>query len=196
MLGDSFSGKSSILNTYKNNYFSNDSFATIGVDFFKTEIVKNNKSYKLHVWDTSGQEKFNSIIDSYYRNIAVAILVFDLSNYSSFKNLKKWLDTIYHYCDDNIIIKIVGNKSDIEYKPVLNSEIKQFVKKYNLDYIETSAKENKNITEIFDNIIDTIDLKIKNNTIKPNDNNGITTIETFKIEEPYIKNKYNCCQLL
>ena len=196
IVGDSFCGKSSILTTYKNNDFSNESFSTIGVDFIKTEIIKNNKTYNLNIWDTSGQEKFNSIINSYYRNIAVAIIVFDLSNYMSFKNLKKWIDTVYHYCNDTIIIKIVGNKSDKDYIPVTNNEIKLLCKKYNLDYLETSAKKNKNINELFESIIDNVEESIKNNKIKINSNTGITTIEEFKIEEHLINYNKKCCILL
>ena len=88
VLGDQFSGKSSILNRYKNDEFIDYSVSTIGVDFVTKTINKDDNKYILNMWDTSGQEKFNSIITSYYRNIIVALLVFDLSNTESFLNLK------------------------------------------------------------------------------------------------------------
>ena len=92
VLGDPYCGKSSILLRYQKNNFLENLSSTIGVDFFKLSLTKNDTDYTMHVWDTSGQEKFDSIIISYYRNIAVAILVFDLSNYSTFNNIKKWLE--------------------------------------------------------------------------------------------------------
>ena len=112
ILGDEFSGKSSILHAYKNKSFMPNSSSTIGVDFITETIIYNNNEYILHIWDTSGQEKFNSIITTYYRNIIVALLVFDLSNNESFLNLTKWLDNIKCYCNSNVIVKLIGNKCD------------------------------------------------------------------------------------
>ena len=68
VLGDQFSGKSSILNRYKNDNFMDYSTSTIGVDFVSKTIIKDDNKYTMNIWDTSGQEKFNSIILSYYRN--------------------------------------------------------------------------------------------------------------------------------
>ena len=114
LLGDSYSGKTSVLNRYVNNTFSNIPKSTIGVDFFKVEINKNESNYNIYIWDTSGQEKFDSIIRTYYRNITVVLLLFDMSNLKSFNNILNWIDNIEHYCHDNIIIKLVGNKCDIK----------------------------------------------------------------------------------
>ena len=75
LLGDTYTGKSSILSMYKNNYFNENISATIGVDFVKSTIKQNDNEYSLYIWDTSGQEKFNSIILSYYRNISVFVSI-------------------------------------------------------------------------------------------------------------------------
>ena len=99
VLGEQNVGKSSILNRYKTKNFILNTSSTIGVDFFISNIIKNNTEYVLHIWDTSGQEKFNSIITTYYRNIAVALLIFDLSDRNSFVKLKKWFTNIDYYCN-------------------------------------------------------------------------------------------------
>ena len=198
IVGDMFCGKSSILERYKNNEFNINKFSTIGVDFYSTTIKKesNQKEYNLFIWDTSGQEKFNSIVSSYYRNIAVAIIVFDISNFKSFKNLKTWIDTLYHYCNKNILLKIVGNKSDIKDREIPKTNILKFCNEYGIDYFETSAKYNINITELFDNIIEDIDEKIKLGLLKPNESLGLNKIDQFIIKEPYSYKPNKCCRIL
>ena len=181
-LGDQYSGKTSILNRYKTNTFLTYSTSTIGVDFFTSNINKNDTNYTLNIWDTSGQEKFNSIITSYYRNIVVAILVFDVSNIKSFNNLKKWLNNIDCYCNDDVIIKLVGNKCDKKIE-VDERDINLLCRDYNIDYLEVSAKDNINIELLFNNIIDDVDNKLINCVLVPNNNNGISIIDKFKIED-------------
>ena len=195
VLGDTYCGKSSILTRYKNNKFSESGSSTIGVDFFNIPLHKNNTDYILHIWDTSGQEKFNSIIASYYRNISVAILVFDLSRKDTFNNVSKWLDNIIHYCKENTIIKLIGNKCDIP-SVITKHEINSLCRDYNIKYLEVSAKTNYNIESIFISIIDEIDEKLLNGTLYPNNNNGISLIDSFDID---IENNYNekkCCIIL
>ena len=179
---------------YQKNYFLENNSSTIGVDFFKLELTKNDTNYTMHVWDTSGQEKFDSIIISYYRNIAVAILVFDLSNYSTFTNIKKWLENINFYCKNKVLIKLVGNKCD-KFTVVSKQEINDLCFYYNLSYNKVSAKDNININSIFNTIIDEIDTKLINGDIFPNNNNGISQSESFKIKT-IEKEPKKCCTIL
>ena len=198
LLGDTYIGKSSILNMYKNNYFCENISATIGVDFVKSTVKKNNNDYSLYIWDTSGQEKFNSIILSYYRNISVILLVFDLSNRNSFVNLNKWLRDISHYSHDNVIIKLIGNKCD-KTKIISVYEIKQFCIDNNINfstYIEVSAKNNINIDKIFDDIVSELDFKLSNCLIEPCSKNGITVVRELDIEEKRLGKKNKCCVYL
>jgi len=200
VLGDQFSGKSSILRRYKDNEFILNNSTTIGVDFITSTINHNNNEYILHIWDTSGQEKFNSIITSYYRNIAVALIVFDLTNLKSFYNLKKWLNNIDYYCNKDVLVKLIGNKCD-ENKSVLQRDINLLCRDYNIDYIEVSAKTDINIEELFKNIVEDIDLKLINCDLVPSNKNGITIVDNFKIQSSDIKNlKKNkepkCCIIL
>ena len=200
ILGDEFSGKSSILNRYKNNQFILNNSSTIGVDFINSKIIHNNNEYTLHIWDTSGQEKFNSIIISYYRNITAAVIVFDLSNIDSFNNIKKWFDNIEYYCNKDVTIKLIGNKCDLP-KKVNIQDINLLCRDYNIDYFEVSAKDNINIESIFNNIVEDIDNKLINCDIVPSSKNGMTVVDNFKLEDDDIKNINNnkepkCCVIL
>jgi small GTP-binding protein len=196
VLGDQFSGKSSILNRYKNDNFMDYSTSTIGVDFVSNTIIKDDNKYTMNIWDTSGQEKFNSIITSYYRNIIVALLVFDLSNNESFLNLKKWLNNIDCYCNNNIIVKLIGNKCDKKIE-VCREAIIDLCFEYKIKYIEVSAKDNINIDEIFNKVIDEIHEKLNNCTLVPNKDNGISMIDTFNMDyTQQYKSEPKCCIIL
>jgi len=200
VLGDQFSGKSSILRRYKDNKFILNNSATIGVDFISSSINHNNNEYTLHIWDTSGQEKFNSIITSYYRNIAVAIIVFDLTNLKSFYNLKKWLTNIEYYCNKDVLIKLIGNKCD-ETKSVSQRDINLLCRDYNIDYFEVSAKNNINIDNLFKNIVEDIDSKLINCDLVPSNKNGIMIVDNFKLQTNNVKNinknkEAKCCIIL
>jgi small GTP-binding protein len=198
VLGEQNVGKSSILNRYKTKQFIGNSSSTIGVDFFLSNIIKNNTEYVLHIWDTSGQEKFNSIITTYYRNIAVALLIFDVSDRNTFLKLSKWFTNIEYYCKKDTIIKLIGNKCD-KPKAVSLKEIKDLCYDYKIEYIEVSAKNNINIEDIFDNIIDEVDTKLINCSLVPNNNNGITIIDNFILENETStleSNKPKCCTIL
>jgi len=197
IIGDSFSGKTSILNKYINKNFNNIFMATIGVDFYKSIIIRNNNEYKMTIWDTSGQEKFNSIINSYYRNIGVVIIVFDLTYYNSFLNIKNWLENLELYDSDNLIKIVVGNKCDlINQRKVGYRDAKEFCNDNNMSYIESSAKENINIENIFINLVDIIEDKITNCEYM---NKNIKIVDEFEVQEiPKIKltkNKKKCCKI-
>ena len=198
IIGDSYSGKTTILNKYINKNYNDIFIATIGVDYYKTQIIKNDDNYKFVIWDTSGQEKFNSIISSYYRDIGVAIIVFDLTNYESFKNIKNWVDVISQYQVDGkeeIIKIIVGNKSDLVMeRKVTQTEALLWCKNNNLEYLETSAKKSINLENIFLNIVDIVEQKIKTNSV----NKNIKILTKFDIYEgiDLKKKQRNCCQIL
>lgn len=198
LLGDTYTGKSSILNMYKNNCYSENISATIGVDFVKSTIKMNDNDYSLYIWDTSGQEKFNSIILSYYRNISVILLVFDLSNRKTFVNLNKWLRDISYYSHDKVIIKLIGNKCD-KPKIISINEIKEFCIDNNIDfssYLEVSAKKNINIDKIFNDMVSELDYKITNCLIEPCSKNGISIVRKLDFEENRIEKKNKCCVYL
>jgi len=152
ILGDSSSGKTSILDRLVNNQFSNNYIATIGIDFnVKTIKIDNNTKIKLQIWDSCGQERFRSLTRSYYRNSAAFIICYDISSAKSFQNAKFWIDEIEKYVDKDDVVKIlVGNKNDLEdLRQIDYEEGKQYARTIGMDFFETSAKNNTNINKLF-----------------------------------------------
>ena len=150
LLGDSGTGKTSIMNRYLDNRTPERTHApTIGVDFrLKTEIENDGKKIKLHLWDTAGQECFRSIIEGYYKGIAAAVIVFDITNYRSFQSATYWLNEIARNSSTNIRapILLVGNKSDLASKRrVPRLEAETFANENRLIYVETSAANTDNV---------------------------------------------------
>lgn len=183
LIGDSRVGKTSIFQRFINNTFDNQVPITIGVDFSAKLINLNNKIFKIQIWDTAGNERFNSIIKSYYRNAAICIIVFDLNNKRSFENaINKWYNEFLEKNTWHYKIVLIGNKSDenMYNREVNNSEIEKWINKKKILYFETSALKGDNINELFENI--TFDLD---------------KIESEKIEKVTIvekkKNIFNCC---
>lgn len=151
MIGDAGVGKSSIQTRFVNQTFSKPYELTIGVEFASKEVILDNEKIKLHLWDTAGQESFRSICRSYYRGADSAIIVYDVSSKPSFDHIVMWLNDIKSTSDD-VDIYIVGNKSDLENR-VPQYNIDQLFEEYPyIKHFYTSAKEGKNIDNLFNTI--------------------------------------------
>lgn len=188
LIGDSGVGKSSIVLRFIDDTYTDRYISTIGVDFKIKTININNKIIKLQIWDTAGQERFRTITTSYYRGAHGIIVVFDLNNIISLENIDQWFDNISKYGNENIQKILVGNKSDIERdKNISQFKLQQIINKYDLIYIETSARNNTNINNIFDelalsllNKIHNINYQISNSLIINNNSLKIKLIDNKK----------------
>lgn len=159
IIGDTGCGKSSLINRYVDGDYNDNYYNTIGVDFKIKHFEKNGKKIKMNIWDTAGQEKFKSLVTSYYRNSDIIILVFDLTNHNSFRNIDKWYSDIEYICKkDNLQLFLVGTKADVGKNKYVVDEImiKEKCLEYNMKYYETSAKKNYNLTELFNDVSDEI----------------------------------------
>ena len=165
IIGDYGVGKTSIVSRYTKNNFYEGETPTLGVDFLYKEIDYKENKYKLQIWDTAGQEKFESIVKSYIRDLNACILVFDVNYKGSFNRIQKWLQDIEYMVENPIYICLVGSKIDLNMREVSDEEIQNFCKENNLDYIECSAKNSDNINSIFINIIQNIDSMVLKNEI-------------------------------
>lgn len=146
IMGDMFVGKSSIFNILSEQY-QTEYKSTIGIDFIKKKKFNNTKN-TLMVWDTSGQEKFHTLLRSYYRGIHGAILVFDTSNSKTFSNIDYWLKELYEYSHSMISVILIGNKTDLQ-RTVSENEAYKLAQLHNISYLETSVKLNYNVIDIF-----------------------------------------------
>jgi small GTP-binding protein len=154
VVGDGGVGKTALTLRFSKDFFSEDYKMTIGVDFHvKTLTIDTNEGpirSKLQIWDTGGQERFSSIRPMYYRGSLGALLIFDLTNYESFEHLPQWIEEVRANVKNDIPLLLLGNKSDlIDQRSVSNEEINDFTGKFNLYYMETSAKTGDGVGDCF-----------------------------------------------
>jgi len=155
LIGDCNIGKTSLINRYIHNSFENEYLCTIGVDFMMKTLEIEDKQIKLQIWDTAGMERYKQVTTSYYRGAQAAIVVFDLTNRSTFENVPKWVSGFYEYSNPLFQkhLVLVGNKSDlVNERKVSKEEIETYVKINSFEYIECSAKSGDNVENIFKNI--------------------------------------------
>jgi len=154
LIGDSNVGKSNLLSRFTRNEFNLETKSTIGVEFATRSITTENKTIKAQIWDTAGQERYRAITSAYYRGAVGALLVYDIANYSTFKNVERWLTELRDNADRNIFIMLVGNKSDLRHlREVPTDEAKAFAENHKLSFIETSALDSTNVELAFQNIL-------------------------------------------
>lgn len=127
--------------------------ATIGIDFLlKTMYLENNKTIRLQLWDTAGQERFRSLIPSYIRDSHVTVVCYDLTSRKSFDNVEKWVADVRRERGDDVIVVLVGNKSDLGtlQRQVTAADVEALRDKLKAAfYIETSTKANHNVKALF-----------------------------------------------
>lgn len=124
--------------------------ATIGIDFLSKTMYLEDRTVRLQLWDTAGQERFRSLIPSYIRDSSVAIIVYDITSRASFLNTAKWIDDVRGERGTDVIMMLVGNKTDLaDKRQVSIEEGEAKAKEYDIMFIETSAKAGFNIKALF-----------------------------------------------
>ncbi len=127
-------------------------FARCSLPRFKKirTINVDGKTIKLQIWDTAGQERFRTITSSYYRGAHGIIVVYDVTDQTSFNNVKQWLQEIDRYACDNVNKLLVGNKCDLVSQKVVDVHTaKEFADQLSIPFLETSAKSAQNVEEAF-----------------------------------------------
>uniref|UniRef100_A0A8C0HFA1 Ras-related protein Rab-17 n=1 Tax=Chelonoidis abingdonii TaxID=106734 RepID=A0A8C0HFA1_CHEAB len=149
LLGSTAVGKSSIAFRYVKNVFR-ESMPTVGCSFFTQLVCLETATIKLEIWDTAGQEKYHSVCHLYYRGANAALLVYDIARKATFARAKLWLRELEkEFLPDELVIVLVGNKTDLAAQREVTFEVKEFAKSKSLIYMETSAKSNYQVTEVF-----------------------------------------------
>ncbi|KAJ1974255.1 GTPase Ryh1 [Dimargaris xerosporica] len=152
-LGEQSVGKTSIITRFMYDTFDNAYQATIGIDFLSKTMYLEDRTVRLQLWDTAGQERFRSLIPSYIRDSSVAVVVYDITNRASFANTSKWIDDVRSERGSDVIIVLVGNKTDLnEKRQVTVEEGDKKAREYNVMFIETSAKAGHNVKTLFKRI--------------------------------------------
>lgn len=200
LIGDSGVGKSNLLSRFTRNEFNLDSKSTIGVEFATRSIQVDAKTIKAQIWDTAGQERYRAITSAYYRGAVGALLVYDISKHQTYENVQRWLKELRDHADANIVIMLVGNKSDLRHlRAVPTEEAKQFASDNNLSFIETSALDASNVELAFQNILTEI-YRIVSSKIVHNDGDSGQAplgerrpLELTKPQDSESGSKGKCC---
>ena len=150
LLGNSDVGKSSLLLWFVDSVWNESFVPTIGVDFKVKTIEIGDKKVKMQIWDTAGQERFRNVVSTYFRGSNGILLIYDITSRDSFKNLESWLIEIEKHASDNVLKILIGNKNDLENDRVISVEEGQnFANRNGMQFIETSAKMDTNVSEAF-----------------------------------------------
>ena len=191
LLGNSGVGKTCIINRYVNNTYDPETDSTLGSNTSCKLIKKNNKSYMLNFWDTTGQEKYHSITNLFIKGSNIVILVYSVDSLSSFQGLDYWYKSIQEKLEgNNYILSIVGSKSDLikdEEEVVSEEEAKKYAKEKNAIFKLVSSKEDpEGINNLFNTLLDEF---INNDYLTENKSYVIKK----RNHEDKDKNKKKCC---
>jgi Ras-related protein Rab-11A len=198
LIGDSGVGKSNLLSRFTRNEFCLESKSTIGVEFATRSIQVDGKTIKAQIWDTAGQERYRAITSAYYRGAVGALLVYDITKSVTFENVERWLKELRDHADSNIVIMLVGNKSDLRHlRSVSTEDAAAYCEKEGLSFIETSALESTNVEKAFHQILTEI-YKIVSKKVMESDDKGPknlagTSIVVDNPQEESGKKKSSCC---
>ena len=166
IIGDSGIGKSALLYRFAEDTYNNNYISTIGVDFKIKTLFLNSNIIKLQIWDTAGQERFRTITTSYYRGAHIIFLCYDITDIQSFSNLEMWQKEINRFAKPDVQIILCGTKNDLSsQRQISYEEGKKYAEQFGFDFFETSAKNNKNVNEIFEksstNMLEKFQLELK-----------------------------------
>mmetsp|Transcript_18647 Transcript_18647/g.39020 ORF Transcript_18647/g.39020 Transcript_18647/m.39020 type:complete len:249 (-) Transcript_18647:374-1120(-) len=150
-LGDQSVGKTSIITRFMYDNFDRHYQATIGIDFLSKTMYLEDRTVRLQLWDTAGQERFRSLIPSYIRDSSVAVVVYDVTNRASFLNTSKWVEDVRAERGSDVVICLVGNKTDLgnDKRQVSTEEGEDKASKDGLLFMECSAKAGYNVKSLF-----------------------------------------------
>uniref|UniRef100_A0A3Q2YIB6 small monomeric GTPase n=1 Tax=Hippocampus comes TaxID=109280 RepID=A0A3Q2YIB6_HIPCM len=201
LIGDSGVGKSNLLSRFTRNEFNLESKSTIGVEFATRSLQVDGKTIKAQIWDTAGQERYRAITSAYYRGAVGALLVYDIAKHLTYENVERWLKELRDHADNNIVIMLVGNKSDLRHlRAVPTDEARAFAEKNTLSFIETSALDSTNVEEAFKNILtgkEESDKQISDRSAHDDSpGNNVVDISVPPTTDGQRGNKMACCQSL
>eukprot|EP00817_Percolomonadidae_sp_ATCC50343_P004196 CAMPEP_0117426286 /NCGR_PEP_ID=MMETSP0758-20121206/6446_1 /TAXON_ID=63605 /ORGANISM="Percolomonas cosmopolitus, Strain AE-1 (ATCC 50343)" /LENGTH=209 /DNA_ID=CAMNT_0005211395 /DNA_START=6 /DNA_END=635 /DNA_ORIENTATION=+ len=196
ILGDSGVGKTSLLQRYVNKKFSEQYKATIGADFLTKEIVMDDdRMVTMQIWDTAGQERFQSLGVAFYRGADACVLVHDVTNKKTFRNLDNWRDEFLIQAGpsdlENFCFVCIGNKVDLENKQTTTTQAKNWCSNKNsIPYFETSAKNGKDVDKAF---MEIAKAALKKEDRNPNSSSVVAIGSLGNIDSEPTSSNGGCC---
>ncbi|XVE67497.1 hypothetical protein DITRI_Ditri08aG0165800 [Diplodiscus trichospermus] len=196
LIGDSGVGKSNLLSRFTRNEFCLESKSTIGVEFATRTLQVEGRTVKAQIWDTAGQERYRAITSAYYRGALGALLVYDVTKPTTFENVSRWLKELRDHADSNIVIMLIGNKTDLKHlRAVATEDGQSYAEKEGLSFIETSALEATNVEKAFQTILAEIYRIISKKSLSSDEPAPASIKEgkTIAVGAPDTNNKKACC---
>lgn len=151
-LGDSSVGKTSVLLRFTENTFSPTMMSTVGIDSKTRTVTFADRSYRVQVWDTAGQEKFRTISYTFYSRADGILLVYDVTDPNSLQHVTSWMAQIRERAKKDVAITLIGNKTDLADSQDFSSG-ERLASTYNIKFFPTSAKTGANIEEAFMSLV-------------------------------------------
>jgi Ras-related protein Rab-5C len=151
LLGDTAVGKSCLVTRFITDEFFEFKEPTIGASFSTQTVIleEDDSAVKFEIWDTAGQERYRALAPLYYKDAAAAIVVYDITNNDSFAGAKSWVKELKSRADSDIVIALVGNKTDLPKRDVDREEALTYANTNRIFHIETSAKNTTNVVKLF-----------------------------------------------
>ena len=194
LIGNSGVGKSCIIQRYIDNTFDKCSASTLSSISVEKEIIRGKEKYTLSIWDTAGQEKYQSLGKYFYKDAYIILLIYDITNQKSLDSLKKtWYPDLQIYAENCVVIGVAGNKADLYENDDLadEDEAKEFAEEIGAVFYLVSAKSGENITKLFEKLLDKFfekDIQDKVKNIEMNKRER----SSFSLESR-VEKKKKCC---
>jgi small GTP-binding protein len=186
ILGNSSVGKTSFIHKYVKNDFKDSYKNTIGIDYCSRNMkLPTGEEFEIFFYDTAGQEKYKSISFNLIKKADGILLLYDISERSSFDAINQWIENIKNVKGDNFPVIMIGNKCDLEERDITQIEGELFANEHGFSFEETSCKEGINIEESVQDLVLNILEKKKKENLKEN--------FTFKLSKKKEKKK-KCCK--
>ncbi|ALC49624.1 Rab21 [Drosophila busckii] len=152
LLGEGCVGKTSLVLRYMEDKFNTQHLSTLQASFVTKKVsLPDERRAQLNIWDTAGQERFHALGPIYYRGSDGALLVYDITDQDSFQKVKSWVRELKQMRGSEISLIIVGNKTDLEEQRAVSYETAlRYAQTVGAQYVETSAKENEGVSELFE----------------------------------------------
>ena len=156
LIGESSVGKTSIINRYTRDAFTQELESTLGANYSQKKIERHGKKIRLDLWDTAGQEKYRAIGRHFYKDSYIVCLVYDITNKESFERIKTvWYPELKEHGEKTKILALVGNKIDKYLDEQVNEDdVKKYAEEINAINKRTSAMEGTNIEDLFNSLVD------------------------------------------
>jgi small GTP-binding protein len=162
IVGNSAVGKSCLLLRFDEDRFQPIHDVTVGVTFSIKMVQIEGQDVKVQIWDTAGQEIFRSITRSYYRDSACAIIVYDITDKSSFDKVEEWIRDVCNLAPPDCLLVLFGNKVDLEQqRAILAEQGQDLADRHGLLFFETSAATGRNVAHAFNECVTAVYTRAK-----------------------------------